>query len=58
MSDHPTPVETRVHTSNPVPLLLWGNGFKANGAKRFTEIEALKIGTGIRARTQNHEYTD
>jgi 2,3-bisphosphoglycerate-independent phosphoglycerate mutase len=44
MSDHPTPVKERVHTSNPVPLLLWGNGFKANGAKRFTEIEALKSG--------------
>ena len=44
MSDHPTPVKQRVHTSDPVPLLLWGNGFKANGAKRFTEAEAKKSG--------------
>ena len=44
MSDHPTPVKKRVHTSDPVPLLLWGNGFKTNGAKRFTEAEAGKSG--------------
>ena len=44
MSDHPTPVKKRVHTNDPVPLLLWGNGFKTNGAKRFTEAEAGKSG--------------
>ena len=44
MSDHPTPVKARVHTSDPVPFLLWGIGFKANGAKRFTEAEAAKTG--------------
>ena len=44
MSDHPTPVKERVHTSDPVPFLIWGNVFKANGAKRFTEIEAQKTG--------------
>ena len=44
MSDHPTPVKARVHTGDPVPLLLWGNGFKANGAKRFTETEAKRSG--------------
>jgi 2,3-bisphosphoglycerate-independent phosphoglycerate mutase len=44
MSDHPTPVKKRIHTSDPVPLLLWGNGFKSNGAKRFTENEAKNSG--------------
>ena len=44
MSDHPTPVKARVHTSDPVPLLLWGNGFTTNGAKRFTETEAKNSG--------------
>jgi 2,3-bisphosphoglycerate-independent phosphoglycerate mutase len=44
MSDHPTPVKKRIHTSDPVPLLLWGNGFKSNGAKRFTENEATNSG--------------
>jgi 2,3-bisphosphoglycerate-independent phosphoglycerate mutase len=51
MSDHPTPVQTRIHTSDPVPFLLWGPGFKYNGGKRFTETEAknskLIIGQGF-----------
>jgi 2,3-bisphosphoglycerate-independent phosphoglycerate mutase len=47
ISDHPTPVKERVHTSDPVPFLLWGNGFKANGAKRFTEAEAGKTGLTV-----------
>jgi 2,3-bisphosphoglycerate-independent phosphoglycerate mutase len=47
MSDHPTPVKQRVHTTDPVPLLLWGNGFKANGAQRFTEAEASKTGLHV-----------
>jgi 2,3-bisphosphoglycerate-independent phosphoglycerate mutase len=36
-----------VHTTDPVPLLLWGNGFKANGAQRFTEAEAAKTGLHV-----------
>ena len=44
ISDHPTPVKERVHNSDPVPLLLWGDGFKANGIQRFTEAEAKKSG--------------
>jgi 2,3-bisphosphoglycerate-independent phosphoglycerate mutase len=47
MSDHPTPVKQRVHTTDPVPLLLWGNGFKANSGKRFTETEAAKTGLHV-----------
>ena len=47
MSDHPTPVKLRIHTSDPVPFLLWGNGFKANGAQRFTEAEAHKSGLTV-----------
>ena len=45
MPDHPTPIEVRTHTPDPVPFLLWGPGFTANGAKRFTEAEAK--GTGF-----------
>ncbi len=47
MPDHPTPIETRTHSSDPVPFLLWGPGFAANGAKRFTEAEAAKTGLFI-----------
>ncbi|MDH5695013.1 MAG: cofactor-independent phosphoglycerate mutase [Dehalococcoidia bacterium] len=45
MSDHPTPIKTQTHSPEPVPFLLWGVGFSANGAKRFTEAEAK--GTGF-----------
>ena len=42
MPDHPTPVASRTHSSDPVPFVLWGAGFKANWAVRFTEAEAKK----------------
>jgi len=45
LPDHPTPLKVRTHIDEPVPFLLWGPGFSANGAKRFTEAEAK--GTGF-----------
>ncbi|MDH4300358.1 MAG: cofactor-independent phosphoglycerate mutase, partial [Dehalococcoidia bacterium] len=45
LPDHATPIETQTHVADPVPFTLWGPGFKASGAKRFTEAEAK--GTGI-----------
>ena len=44
MPDHATPIKSRTHTDDPVPFLLWGPGFNANGAKRFTEVEAKSTG--------------
>jgi 2,3-bisphosphoglycerate-independent phosphoglycerate mutase len=44
LPDHPTPLSTRTHSAEPVPFMLWGEGFKGNGAKRFTEAEAGKTG--------------
>ncbi len=44
MPDHPTPIETQTHSDAPVPFMLWGAGFTANGAKRFTEAEAKSTG--------------
>jgi 2,3-bisphosphoglycerate-independent phosphoglycerate mutase len=40
--DHPTPIETRTHSSEPVPFLIWGPGIEPNGAARFTEVEAAR----------------
>lgn len=40
MPDHPTPIEIKTHTGEPVPFLLWGPGFSSNGARRLTEAEA------------------
>jgi 2,3-bisphosphoglycerate-independent phosphoglycerate mutase len=47
LPDHPTPVEVRTHTADPVPFLIWGTGIPANGAARFTEAEAGKTGLFI-----------
>jgi len=47
MPDHPTPIEIKTHIAEPVPFMLWGVGFTANGAKRFTEAEAEKTGLFI-----------
>jgi 2,3-bisphosphoglycerate-independent phosphoglycerate mutase len=47
MPDHPTPIEIQTHSDDPVPFILWGPGFTANGAKRFTESEAKTTGLFI-----------
>jgi len=47
MPDHPTPISLRTHSPDPVPFLLWGPGFTANGGRRFTEAEAAKTGLFI-----------
>ena len=47
MPDHPTPIKTQTHTGEPVPFMLWGSGFTANGARRFTEAEAKSTGVFI-----------
>jgi 2,3-bisphosphoglycerate-independent phosphoglycerate mutase len=47
MPDHPTPIEVQTHVDDPVPFLLWGKGFSANGTKRFTEAEAKSTGLFI-----------
>ena len=47
MPDHPTPIKIQTHTGEPVPCLLWGPGFPASGARRFTEAEATKTGLFI-----------
>jgi 2,3-bisphosphoglycerate-independent phosphoglycerate mutase len=42
MPDHPTPIQVQTHTGVPVPFMLWGPGFAASGARRFTEAEAKR----------------
>jgi 2,3-bisphosphoglycerate-independent phosphoglycerate mutase len=49
MPDHPTPLDIRTHTGEPVPFLLCGPGFKSNGVKRLTEAEARSSGFFIEA---------
>jgi len=47
MPDHPTPVQVRTHTADPVPFVLWGSGFSGNGGGAFSEREARKTGTFV-----------
>jgi 2,3-bisphosphoglycerate-independent phosphoglycerate mutase len=47
MPDHPTPVAERTHVAEPVPFLMWGPGFEADDAQRFTEAEAKKTGLAV-----------
>lgn len=39
--DHPTPVAKRVHTRNPVPFVMYGQGILANNIPVFTETAAM-----------------
>jgi 2,3-bisphosphoglycerate-independent phosphoglycerate mutase len=47
MPDHPTPIKIRTHCDEPVPFLLWGQGFKPSGAIAFSESEARRTGIFI-----------
>ena len=42
--DHPTPVEKRTHTSDPVPFLVWGKGIPAGSTGTFGETQARNSG--------------
>ncbi len=47
MPDHPTPLAVMTHVAEPVPFILWGAGFKPNGAHAYTEAEARAMGLVI-----------
>ncbi len=49
LPDHPTPVEIRTHSSEPVPFLAYSSSSakKGNGASEFTEKSALATGLYI-----------
>jgi 2,3-bisphosphoglycerate-independent phosphoglycerate mutase len=47
LPDHATPIQTQTHVGDPVPFVLWGPGFAANGARRFTEVEAKAAGVFV-----------
>ncbi len=47
MPDHPTPLETMTHSSEPVPYLIYDSRKKLNGVTSFTEKNAAKTGLFI-----------
>ena len=50
--DHPTPVAKRTHTSDPVPFVMYGEGFEPNGAKVYSEKEAASKGLKFHSGTE------
>ena len=47
LPDHPTPLEIRTHVAEPVPFIMWGPGFEANGAAAYTEEAARATGFAV-----------
>ncbi|MDP8218450.1 MAG: cofactor-independent phosphoglycerate mutase [Candidatus Theseobacter exili] len=50
--DHATPLELRTHTSDPVPFVLWGDGFEADEMDSFSEDSGKQ---GFYKNTKGHE---
>lgn len=44
LPDHPTPIEIKTHSAEPVPFVCWGQEFHSNGARLFSEMEAKRTG--------------
>jgi len=47
MPDHPTPIDVRTHTREPVPFAIVGSGIEADGVKSFDEEAARQGGYGL-----------
>lgn len=55
LPDHPTPISTKTHASDPVPCLIYDSTFKKNGVPKFTEKTAADSG---RILSVGHELID
>lgn len=44
MPDHPTPLDTMTHSSEPVPFMIYDSTKKQNGVESFTEANANSTG--------------
>ncbi|HLF07294.1 MAG TPA: 2,3-bisphosphoglycerate-independent phosphoglycerate mutase [Thermoplasmata archaeon] len=44
--DHSTPIETREHSGDPVPLVIWGPGVRKDRTAKFDEFECMNGGLG------------
>lgn len=47
MPDHPTPLETKTHSSAPVPYLIYDSADKKQGVESFTEAAAESTGNFV-----------
>ena len=44
LPDHPTPIEVRTHTGDPVPYLLYDSTIKEEGMEAYNEKTAARTG--------------
>ncbi|MGN1410459.1 MAG: cofactor-independent phosphoglycerate mutase [Eubacteriales bacterium] len=49
LPDHPTPIEIRTHSMEPVPFFIYDSRNDVSGAEKFTEAECGKTGVYIPA---------
>jgi len=47
MPDHPTPIRTKTHSSEPVPFILYGSGVEPNEVEGYSEKMAKRSGIFI-----------
>ncbi|MBR5687602.1 MAG: cofactor-independent phosphoglycerate mutase [Prevotella sp.] len=47
LPDHPTPVEMRIHVSEPVPFLIWHRGIKPDDVTAYDEVSCVSGGYGL-----------
>lgn len=47
LPDHPTPVETRTHASEPVPFLIWHKGMLPDNVREYNELSCVEGHYGL-----------
>ncbi len=56
LPDHPTPVEVRTHTSQPVPFIIAGSGISGPGRETFDENQAQQSDLYVQRGWELMEY--
>lgn len=54
--DHPTPIETKTHTSDPVPMVMAGSDIEPDESKEYNESTATASGWAFPAGHEVMEY--
>ena len=47
LPDHPTPVELRIHVSEPVPFIIWHRGIKPDSVQQYDEESCVSGSYGL-----------
>ena len=47
LPDHPTPVEMRIHVSEPVPFLIYYKGIESDSVEHYDEVSCVGGGYGL-----------